>query len=394
MQQERLRVLGQMASGVAHDINNALSPAALYAQSLLERDSSLSPKTREYLTLIQRAIDDVGRTVARLREFYRPRDLEVSLSAVALNVLLDQVAELTRARWSDIPQERGIVITLSKELAPDLPPVMGAENEIRDAFTNLVLNAVDAMPDGGVLTLRSTIQTPTNAYGDTKATPQVIVEIVDTGVGMSEAVRSRCFEPFFTTKGERGTGLGLGMVHGMAQRHSARIDLDSTPGMGTTVRVTFPVPAHEDRKQKPSPANAAARHLRVLLVDDDPLLLECLQAILQTDGHAVVCANGGQAGIDEYFAARSRGELFDIVMTDLGMPNVDGRTVAASIKSATPDMPVVLLTGWGQRLQGQTGQMEYVDRVLSKPPDLNELRTTLAELARRDLPALAARATS
>src|SRR6202007_443111 len=115
MQQERLRVLGQMASGVAHDINNALSPAALYAQSLLERDSSLSPKTREYLTLIQRAIDDVGRTVARLREFYRPRDLEVSLSAMALNVLLEQVADLTRARWSDIPQERGIVITLRKE---------------------------------------------------------------------------------------------------------------------------------------------------------------------------------------------------------------------------------------------------------------------------------------
>src|SRR5213082_2619634 len=142
MQQERLRALGQMASGIAHDINNALSPASIYAQSLLERDETLSESARESLRVIHRAIDDVGQTVSRMRMFYSQREPQLALAPLDLNDLLQQVARLTRARWSDIPQERGIVIDLKTDLAPDLPRIMGAESEIRDALTNLVLNAV------------------------------------------------------------------------------------------------------------------------------------------------------------------------------------------------------------------------------------------------------------
>lgn len=369
MQQERLRALGQMASGIAHDINNALSPAGLYAQSLLERDSTLSEQARKSLIIIERAIEDVAGTVARMREFYRPREPELTLAAVDLNRTLQQVVDLTRARWDDMPQERGIVIRTQTDLDPKLPTILGAETEIRDALTNLVLNAVDAMPEGGTITLRTT-----------PAAGHVSVEVSDTGVGMSEAVRSRCLEPFYTTKGERGTGLGLAMVFGMAQRHSGDLQIESELGAGTTMRLVFPITA-APADQRPTAAVHPIQPLRVLLVDDDPLLLESLEATLLHDGHAVVGAEGGQAGIDAFRAAQSGADPFSVVVTDLGMPNVDGRTVAAAIKSMSSTTPVILLTGWGHRLQADNDLPEHVDRVLSKPPTLAALRSALAEVA-------------
>ena len=375
MQQERLRALGQMASGIAHDINNALSPAALYVQSLLERDSTLSEQARKHLVIIERAIQDVANTVARMREFYRPREPELTPAAVDLNRTLQHVADLTKARWNDMPQERGIVIRMQTDFDPNLPTILGAESEIRDALTNLVLNAVDAMPEGGTVTLRTRGQ----PLGPAPATGHVSVEVCDTGIGMSEAVRSRCLEPFYTTKGERGTGLGLAMVYGMVQRHSADLQIDSEPGAGTTMRLIFPT-ATNTAEPRPTAAGRPLRPLRVLLVDDDPLLLESLEATLAHDGHAVVTAEGGQAGIDAFSATQSTAERFSVVITDLGMPNVDGRTVATAIKSMAPTTPVILLTGWGHRLQADNDLPEHVDRVLSKPPTLAALRGALAEV--------------
>jgi PAS domain S-box-containing protein len=380
MQQERLRALGQMASGIAHDINNALSPAALYVQSLLERDQTLRPEAREYLVITQRAIEDVANTVSRMREFYRPRESQVTPVPVDLNVVLQQVVDLTHARWSDMPQERGILVRVQSEFAPNLPTVLGAESEIRDALTNLVLNAVDAMPDGGTLTLRSySKNTPTALRTDDLPATHVAVEVCDTGIGMSEAVRSRCLEPFYTTKGERGTGLGLAMVYGMIQRQGADLEIDSEPGVGTTLRLIFPVAAM-------TAAAVSARYdrplerLRILVVDDDPLLLKSLQDTLEQDGHLVSGADGGQAGINQFCEALRCGTPFQAVVTDLGMPNIDGRTVAAAVKSRAPATPVILLTGWGYRLRAENDMPQHVDRLLSKPPKLFELRAALLEL--------------
>jgi|HubBroStandDraft_1064217.scaffolds.fasta_scaffold00389_6 signal transduction histidine kinase len=376
LQQERLRALGQMASGIAHDINNAISPISLYTESLLEREPNLSERSRSYLSTIQRAIEDVARTVARMREFYREREAQLTLERVDINRSVRQVVDLTRPRWSDQPQQRGLMVDLRTELTDPLPDIMGAEHEIRDALTNLIFNAVDAMPAGGGLYVR------TRKTVDDGGADRVLIEVSDTGVGMDEDTRRRCLEPFYTTKGERGTGLGLAMVYGMIQRHSAELEIDSTVGKGTTVRLIFPSQASslvdaDETARFP----AVTRRLRILLVDDDPLLIKSLQDTLQEDGHVITATSGGQAGIDAFTAAAQRGEVIDAVITDLGMPHVDGRKVASSIKAISPRTPVILLTGWGQRLIESNESHPHVDKVLAKPPRLHELRAALAELA-------------
>jgi signal transduction histidine kinase len=368
LQQERLRALGQMASGIAHDINNAISPISLYTDSLLEREAGLSAAGREQLETIQRAIHDVAATVARMREFYRPREPQMTLAPVLLNELVPQVVGLTRARWNDMPQQRGIVIDLKTELAEGLPVIMGAESEIREALTNLVFNAVDAMPEGGTLALRTRAA----------QSGRVHVEVADTGVGMDDSARARCLEPFFTTKGERGTGLGLAMVYGMVQRHSAEIEIESAPGEGTTVRLTF-MAATAPMAAGPNTGKfAVLTGLRILLVDDDPVLLKSLSDTLQDDGHTIVTATGGREGIDLFGKAHQDRQAFSVVVTDLGMPYVDGRKVADAVKKLSPSTPVILLTGWGQRLQAEGDTPDHVDIVLSKPPKLRELRDALA----------------
>jgi PAS domain S-box-containing protein len=370
MQQERLRALGQMASGIAHDINNAISPVALYTEALLEREPNLSDRARNHLEIIQRAVDDVAQTVARMGEFYRMREPQISLVPVDLNKLVRQVVDLTRARWSDMAQQRGAAVDVRLELADDLPPIAAVESQIRDALVNLVFNAVDAMPQGGSLTLRTRA-----AEGTRRQT--ALLEVIDSGIGMDEETKRRCLEPFFTTKGTRGTGLGLAMVYGVAQRHGATIDIDSEPGKGTTVRLAFNVAAAE-------PVVTSGSHkppvgpMRVLIVDDDPLLLKSLRDALESDGHEVTTASGGQAGINAFVESHAAGTPFPVVITDLGMPHVDGRKVAATIKASVPETFVIMLTGWGRRLVAEGDVPPGVDQVLSKPPKLTELRTALS----------------
>jgi signal transduction histidine kinase/CheY-like chemotaxis protein len=374
MQQERLRALGQMASGIAHDINNAISPIALYTELLLDKEPGLSVRTREYLKTTQTAIDDVAHTVARMREFYREREPQLILLPVDLSHLAQQVLDLTRARWSDMPQKRGVVIQLQSELAPNLPPIAGVESEIREALINLVFNAVDAMPEGGTLTLR------TKTSGE-PGQEHVDVEVADSGIGMDEETRRRCLEPFFTTKGERGTGLGLAMVYGVAQRHNAEVDVDSARGKGTCVRMRFSVATEAGSDTATVPPNEPIpSRKRILIVDDDPLLIKSLRDALESDGHAVIAAHGGQEGITLFQSAQDRREPFAVVITDLGMPYVDGRKVASAVKTTCPSTPVILLTGWGQRIVAEGDVPPHVNRVLSKPPKLRELRAALAEI--------------
>lgn len=376
MQQERLSALGQIASGIAHDINNAISPVTLYTEYLLERETGLSERSRSYLVTIQRAIDDVAETVSRMREFYREREPQLSLTRVDLNVTVKQALDLTHARWSDLPQQKGVMIEVKTDLEAQPTEVMAAEGELRGALTNLIFNAVDAMPQGGTLTIRTRRIEAASAEEDAR----IYLEVSDTGIGMDEATQRRCLEPFFTTKGERGSGLGLAMVYGMIKRHSAELQVESVLRQGSTFRIVF-APATEVA-QVPAfrTALGGVPKLRILLVDDDPLLIGSLQEVLQADGHDVTAAHGGQIGIDTFSAETRAGRPFDVVMTDLGMPYVDGRKVAAAVKAVSARTPVLLLTGWGQRLVSEGDIPPHVDRVLNKPPRLAELRTALADV--------------
>ena len=372
LEQERLRALGQMASGIAHDINNAISPVAVYVESLLTYESGFSDRARKQLQIIQRAIDDVARTVARMGEFYRRKPTAQELAPVRVERVLREVLDLTRARWSDMAQQRGVVIETRLEAASGDAIALGVESELREALVNLVLNAIDAMPEGGRLTLRAGRDGP----GEDS---RVFIEVTDTGVGMDEETRQRCLEPFFTTKGERGSGLGLAMVYGIAQRHSLEIDIVSAPGKGTTFRLTFPLQgvvisesANATRPQTPVRS-------RILLIDDDPLLLTSLRDVLVREGHEVETANGGRQGVDAFLESQSVGKPFPVVITDLGMPHFDGRAVATAIATASPGTPIIMLTGWGQRLAA-TGEIPpEVTGVLSKPPRLTELRQALLQ---------------
>ncbi|MBA3937652.1 MAG: PAS domain S-box protein, partial [Planctomycetes bacterium] len=374
LQQERLRALGQMASGIAHDINNAISPTMLYTDMLLEQEPGLSEKGRRNLQVIERSLGDVAHTVARLGEFFRQGDDQTTLVPIDLNELVPQVLDLTRARWSDMPQRRGVVVRMEPHLAPGLPTVLGVASEIREALVNLIFNAVDAMPTGGVVTVTTSVAAKAGSAAS------VQVEVADTGQGMDEETRRRCLEPFFTTKGERGSGLGLAMVYGIAQRHHAALAIVSTPGQGTTVGLAFPMPVASVAPELGALAALATGPLRLLVIDDDPLLLASLREALSGDGHEVVTADHGRAGIAAFTAALGSPGAFAAVFTDLGMPHVDGREVAAAVKALSPGTPVILLTGWGRRLAGEAEVPRHVDSLLSKPPKLQELRAALARL--------------
>jgi CheY-like chemotaxis protein/anti-sigma regulatory factor (Ser/Thr protein kinase) len=315
---------------------------------LLENEPGLSERARNYLETIQRAIEDVAHTVSRMREFYRQREPQLTLSPVDVNALVPQVIDLTRARWSDIPQQQGIVIRVETSLSAGIPAVMGSESELREALVNLVFNAVDSMPKGGDMMFATRV-VEAGAFGTSDTGNRHIqIEVTDTGVGMDANTRERCLEPFFRTKGERGAGLGLAMVYGVLERHSGDIEIESELGKGTTVRLKLPVASEVVHVTgEVSDADVARSRHRVLIIDDDPVLLKSLRDILETDGHVVTAVGGGQAGIEAFRSAHSRGPAFDVVVTDLGMPHVDGRAVASAIKAASPSTPVILLTGWG-----------------------------------------------
>ncbi len=371
MQQERLRALGQMASGIAHDINNALCPIVVYSDMLLQDTAGLKEGAVRNLRNIKTAGEDIAHIVSRMREFYRRRDKLDALAPVDLNKVANQVIELTRPRWRDIPQARGIVMELETDFEQNLPEIVGNESELREALTNLVLNAVDAMPEGGKLLIRTRPRRRSQG-----APTHTFLEVTDTGTGMDEETRRRCLEPFFSTKGKRGTGLGLAMVYGIVERHEGKIEIESALGRGTTMRLVFPVRNERSATQEeavPSKAPKPLAPLHVLCIDDEPLLREMLKQILESGGHTVEVADGGQAGLEQFRSASQRGQPFDVVVTDLGMPYLDGRQLSQKIKRESPDLPIIMLTGWGTMMKEDGDLPAQVDGVLSKPPKIAEL---------------------
>jgi signal transduction histidine kinase/ActR/RegA family two-component response regulator len=382
VQQERLRALGQMASGVAHDINNALSPITAYSELLLSTLPELAEAPRQRLERISQAAEDVAQIVARMREFYR-RDLDPNqLGLVNVNKAIEEVVELTRPRWRDLAQRQGISIHIKFELEPSPPLLVCNASELREALTNVIFNAVDALPEGGVITLVTRSVAWPDAQEGVSAAQELQIEVRDNGLGMDEKVRQHCLEPFFSTKLHTGgTGLGLAMVYGMVKRHDGGIEIESTPNKGTCVRLIFPIRERAIASVRPQTEHLeACRSLRILCIDDEPELRQLMGDLLEVHHHKVTIVAGGQEGL-EVFRSRLRGpEPFEIVITDLGMPDMDGHHLARAIKAESPHTPIIMLTGWGAMMKADGEAAPEVDAVLSKPPRIQELNSLLVRI--------------
>jgi len=381
VQQERLRALGQMASGVAHDINNALTPICGYTQLLYRLIPQLSDPARRALDTMSEAAEDISRIVARMREFYRKRTDTEDLRRVDINHVVDEVIELTRPKWRDVCQRAGISINIKRELDPAVPMLMSDPSELREALINLIFNAIDALPKGGTLTLVTRASTELAASGKRKPMKQLEVEVRDDGVGMDEKTRQRCLEPFFSTKAKfGGTGLGLAMVYGMMQRHEGSIEVESAQDEGTCVRLKFPIREDITVPEKPAPTTTEKqRSLRVLCIDDEHTIRQTLNDSLSDFSHRVTVASGGKRGLELFRSALQAKEPYEVVITDLGMPDMDGHQVARVIKAESPQTPVIMMTGWGTMMREDGEKAAEVDAIVPKPPRIQELNKLLLE---------------
>jgi PAS domain S-box-containing protein len=351
---EKLRALGELSAGVAHDFNNILGIILGRTQLLQMRVTD--PDLISGLEVIRKAAQDGGQTVRRIQQFSRTRE-DHAQEAIALPALVEEVVEITRGKWKHESERRGATIEVRLE-ASDPPPVLGSRGEIREALTNLIFNSVDALPDGGDITIRS--------WG---AGGEAVLEVVDTGVGMTEEVRSRMFEPFFTTKGVSGNGLGLSMVYGIVSRHKGTIEVESAPMAGTTVRMRFPAAACPDAPVRAEESVQPPYRARILVVDDEVDLLGIMSEALTSIGHEVDTAGSGSDGI-----ACFRAKPYDAILTDLGMPDVSGWEVARTVRAeGEPTVVLGLVTGWGAMVSEELISAHGVDFVIGKPFQVERL---------------------
>jgi GAF domain-containing protein/CheY-like chemotaxis protein len=364
---EKLRALGEMASGVAHDFNNLLAAILGRAQLLLQRVED--PTARQWLQIIERSAADGARTVRRLQEFTRIRRDQPAV-AVDLNQVVRDALEITESAWRLEPPRRGIHVQVVTKLEPDLPTAIGDPSELREVMTNLILNAVDAMPRGGTLTLATA-----------RRHDKLELRITDTGVGIPEAVRSKIFDPFFTTKGPKGTGLGLSMTYGILSRHGATISVDSVEGRGTTFAMLFPAGTAAKAPAAEAEAAPAASLLRCLVVDDEEAVGDVLADVLRSAGHTAEVARSAQEGL-----SRVNAEHFDLVFSDLSMPNMTGWELARAVQKAVPGLPVILVSGFAVEVSSEELQASGVHSVLAKPINIKAVLGVASAIRPRPTP--------
>jgi CheY-like chemotaxis protein len=359
---ERLRALGEMAAGVAHDFNNLLS-VILGRTELMLRRVREADTTRD-LEAVRRAAQDGADTVRRIQEFTRTRRTR-TFERVELCDVAREVVELTRPRWELEAQARGVTYEFTVE--GTAPPVAGRPEELREVLTNLITNAVDAMPAGGACRLRL------DADGD-----WAVMSVTDTGVGMAEEMRRRVFEPFFTSKGPRGTGLGLAVSWGIVTRHGGTIEVESTPGQGTTFHMRLPIPVTLPDVVVGLPMTVAPRPARLLLIEDEPEVQAVLAELLREAGYGVAVAKDGMEGIEH-----CERESVDVVLSDISMPGISGWDVAARLRARYPHIPIGFVTGWGDQLDPERLAGAGVDFVVAKPFQAHDILRHVAQAVMR-----------
>ncbi len=368
IQRERMHALGRMANGIAHDFNNALAPILGFSELLLMKPETLDDprKVRMYIEMIHNSAQASAKVVSRLREFYRYRDDAEVFTPVVINDIVLQAISLTQPRWKGQALAAGVHIDFRTEMG-NVPTVPGNESELREMLVNLIFNAIDAIPKRGTIIIRTEVQGR-----------WLVVTVIDDGIGMTEEVKTRCLEPFFSTKDDQGTGLGLGSVYGIVRRHEGEIDIQSEAGRGTAVAVSLPLEKSARPPEAAKPVPAASSTLRILVVEDEPLVREVISVYLQEDKHQVETAANGREGLEKFKAGQ-----FDLVMTDRAMPEMNGDDLAMEVKKLRPEQPVLLLTGFGDLMTDAGEQPSGVDLVVSKPFTLTTLRNAIARVTGR-----------
>jgi signal transduction histidine kinase len=366
IQAEKMRALGELASGMAHEFNNALCGVIGFLELAL-LNNNLDGGCRGFLESGRTCALDAAQVVRRVQDFARWQRNDQGIQPLDFNDLVRQTIELARHKWESLDHARGTAVTVAVD-AEGSALVHGNAAELREVLTNLSFNAVDAMPKGGELTLR----TWTTAN-------DVFLAVCDTGIGMTEAVKQRIFEPFFTTKGEKGNGLGLSVSFGIVQRHDGEITVESRVGHGTTFTIRLPLqregqgPGQSGRKLTTAVIKPP-RCLRILVVEDEETIRRYLSTGLKSMGHHLRLTECGEDGL----AAFSTDGPFDLVLTDLGLPGISGEEVARAVAERSPKTPVVLLTGWADQLQAENDSLTGIACILSKPITLDALASTLA----------------
>jgi signal transduction histidine kinase len=366
---EDLRALGETVGGLAHNFNNSLAAILAYTELMLRESESDAARRR--LIVIRDVALEASATVRKLQEFVS-RQPQTAFGPVGLPAVIAEALELTAPRWRDEAERKGTVIAVTQDMEA-LPPVEGNAFELRDALVRLIHNAVDAMPRGGSLAIRAAAE----------ASGWVVVEVKDTGVGMTMEQRRRLAEHARSLQPGQGSGQGLAVVYDIVERHGGSVSIDSEIGKGTTVRLRLHasrfqiIPASEGPAERQVMPEHAAR---VLLVDDDPRLLTVLSDVLRSEGHAITTAANG----DEALAVFDPG-AHDVVITDLGMPKMNGWEVAERVKTRSPATAVFILTGWGEGVSAHES-MQFVDRVIAKPVSAGALLEQLAGLTRSRVP--------
>lgn len=372
IEEERLRVLGLMASGIAHEFNNALQPILGYSAQLLEHPELLDhcEEGIHSLGIINTEALNLRAAVRRLSQYNRRGALGVSRPARNVKELVDQAVLLSQPKWKNESLASGIEIEVEADLAP-LPGVAIEESELRDVLTNLIFKAMETMPEGGTISI-----------GAWTERDQVVLEVRDTGKGMTSTERQHCLEPFFASKDPGSTGLGLAVVNWIIDRAGGRIDIATAVDRGTRVRVWLPVledaqPANVEADTTVGEDNqpAVVRPLRVLLVEDKQEARQAIEAGLKKDGHRVELAVSGRDGIERFDPG-----AFDLVVTDYSMPEMNGYQLAQLIKALSPTTPIILLTGFGDEMKAFYEKTQTVDLVLTKPAAPAELRAAIKSL--------------
>jgi signal transduction histidine kinase/CheY-like chemotaxis protein len=361
VQSEKLRALGDLAGGVAHDFNNLLA-VILGRTELLLKDIE-NEKQKSYLEIIQQVANDAAETVRRLQEFTKTQPEKIFLN-ININEIIRQAIDLTKSKWKDEALAKGAKIEISTCLN-DVPPVAANPSELREVFTNLIFNACEAMPFGGEIVFRTKLE------GES-----VVVAVTDTGVGMEEEVKKRVFEPFFTTKGVKGLGLGLSVAYGIITRHHGGIDFESRPGKGTTFIIKLPVSAErgEIKRKSTKEEQISFEPANILLVEDEKEVRDTLFDLLTQAGHKATMAENGNQGVELF----QKGE-YDLVLTDLGMPEMSGWELSKKIKNIDPRAVIALVTGWKAQIEEKEIKSKGVDFLISKPFTLEDLLYTIRE---------------